>query len=116
MIFPKRGSETFLLGYTEALPRKKIPSMPDDFYRRDGRPARRQSFSWSADVPPCPFFAKTRAESVRKLKQRLRSKSNSRCPFPSRVRNDITAFLRAICQGRRTKFVAVFENLAAQKP
>ena len=55
----KRDSETFLLGYTEALPRKKIPSMPDDFYRRDGRPARRQSFGWSADVLPCPFFAKT---------------------------------------------------------
>jgi hypothetical protein len=33
MNLSERGSETFLLGYTEALPRKKIPSMPDDFYR-----------------------------------------------------------------------------------
>ena len=32
------GRETFLLGDTEALPRKKIPSTPDDFYRRNGRP------------------------------------------------------------------------------
>jgi len=32
------GCETFLLGHTEALPRKKIPSTPDDFYRRNGRP------------------------------------------------------------------------------
>ncbi|HYR22644.1 MAG TPA: peroxidase family protein [Chthoniobacterales bacterium] len=32
------GSETFLLGSTEALPRKRIPSTPDDFFRRNGRP------------------------------------------------------------------------------
>jgi hypothetical protein len=32
------GSETFLLGNTKAMPRKKIPSTPDDFYRRNGRP------------------------------------------------------------------------------
>ena len=31
------GGETFLLGHTEALPGKKIPSTPDDFYRRNGR-------------------------------------------------------------------------------
>jgi Animal haem peroxidase len=32
------GSETFRLGNTKALPRKKIPSTPDDFHRRNGRP------------------------------------------------------------------------------
>jgi hypothetical protein len=32
------GSETFLLGNTRAIPRKKIPSTPDDFRRRNGRP------------------------------------------------------------------------------
>src|ERR1700687_6175190 len=32
------GSEAFLLGNTKALPQKKIPSTPDDFYRRNGRP------------------------------------------------------------------------------
>jgi hypothetical protein len=32
------GSETFLLGNTEAMPRKKIQSTPDDFHRRNGRP------------------------------------------------------------------------------
>jgi Animal haem peroxidase len=31
------GSETFLLGYTEAVPRKRIPSTRDDFHRRNGR-------------------------------------------------------------------------------
>src|SRR2546423_13212319 len=30
--------ETFLLGNTTALPRKKIRSTPDDFHRRNGRP------------------------------------------------------------------------------
>src|SRR6266496_6224234 len=34
----EKGSETFLLGQTKALPRKKISSTPDDFYRRNGRP------------------------------------------------------------------------------
>jgi hypothetical protein len=33
----ERGSETFLLGHTEALPREQIPSTPDDFYRLNGR-------------------------------------------------------------------------------
>ena len=33
----ERGSETFLLGHTEALPREQIPSTPDDFYRPNGR-------------------------------------------------------------------------------
>src|SRR5437660_524132 len=32
------GSETFLLGNTDAMPRQKIPSTPDDFHRQDGRP------------------------------------------------------------------------------
>jgi hypothetical protein len=32
------GNETFLLGNTRAIPRKKIPSTPDDFHRRNGRP------------------------------------------------------------------------------
>jgi hypothetical protein len=32
------GSETFRLGQTQSLPREKIPSTPDDFYRRNGRP------------------------------------------------------------------------------
>jgi hypothetical protein len=32
------GSETFLLGDTKAMPRKKILSTPDDFHRRNGRP------------------------------------------------------------------------------
>ena len=32
------GSETFLLGDTQAVPRKKIRSTPDDFHRRNGRP------------------------------------------------------------------------------
>ena len=32
------GSETFLLGNTEANPQKKIPSTQDDFHRRNGRP------------------------------------------------------------------------------
>ncbi|MEY2600701.1 MAG: hypothetical protein QOJ36_20 [Verrucomicrobiota bacterium] len=32
------GSETFRLGNTKAIPQKKIPSTPDDFYRRNGRP------------------------------------------------------------------------------
>src|SRR6266404_2115098 len=32
------GSETFLLGNTKALPQKRIPSTPDDFCRRNGRP------------------------------------------------------------------------------
>lgn len=30
------GSETFLLGNTKAMPRKKIPSTRDDFHRRNG--------------------------------------------------------------------------------
>jgi hypothetical protein len=34
----EKGSETFLLGQTKALPRKKISSTPNDFYRRNGRP------------------------------------------------------------------------------
>jgi hypothetical protein len=33
----ERGSETFLLGHTEALPREQIPSTPDDFYRPNGK-------------------------------------------------------------------------------
>jgi Animal haem peroxidase len=32
------GSETFLLGETKAIPAKRIPSTPDDFHRRNGRP------------------------------------------------------------------------------
>ena len=32
------GAETFLLGQTEAISNPNIPSTPDDFYRRDGRP------------------------------------------------------------------------------
>jgi hypothetical protein len=32
------GSETFLLGNTKAIPQKRIPSTPDDFHRRNGRP------------------------------------------------------------------------------
>jgi len=32
------GHETFLLGNTEEMSRKKIPSTLDDFYRRNGRP------------------------------------------------------------------------------
>ena len=32
------GSETFLLGQTEAMPREKLPATRDDFYRRNGRP------------------------------------------------------------------------------
>ena len=32
------GDETFLLGNTRAMPRKKLSSTPDDFHRRNGRP------------------------------------------------------------------------------
>jgi hypothetical protein len=32
------GRETFLLGNTRAIPQKRIPSTPDDFHRRNGRP------------------------------------------------------------------------------
>ena len=32
------GSETFLLGKTDGMPREKIPSTLDDFYRRNGSP------------------------------------------------------------------------------
>src|SRR5437660_7516511 len=32
------GSEIFLLGQTSAVPKRKIVSTPDDFYRRNGRP------------------------------------------------------------------------------
>jgi Animal haem peroxidase len=34
----ENGNETFLLGNTEGMPRKNIPSTLNDFYRRDGRP------------------------------------------------------------------------------
>jgi hypothetical protein len=34
----ERDAGTFLLGQTKAVPQKHIPSIPDDFYRQDGRP------------------------------------------------------------------------------
>jgi hypothetical protein len=46
------GSEIFVLGNTEAMPWKRIPSTRNDFHRQNGRPL------LAADVPSRPFFAK----------------------------------------------------------